>query len=133
MRTPIAPEHYGGNLYLTDEEGSVSVRVGCPKGAPALYLDSSLLEALQRYAARISVAEAAWARDLKAVYVYPDEEQYDFPPAWKSDDYGTRGADIRRDYEIRKTDVCGDCDEELKIHYGEPLASCRCGVQEWPR
>lgn len=60
--------------------------------------------------------------DLKTVYVYPDGEQYDEPPSWKSDDY-----------EVRETALCETCDTELEIHYGEPFASCECGTGEWHR
>lgn len=58
--------------------------------------------------------------DLYAVCVYPDDEQYTKPPSWKSDDY-----------ELRATAPCEECDDELDIHYQEPLASCACGTQEW--
>ena len=54
------------------------------------------------------------------VYVYPDGEQYDTPPDWKSDDY-----------EVRQTTVCNTCEEEIYLVYGEPLGCCGCGVQEW--
>jgi len=54
------------------------------------------------------------------VYVYPDGEQYDTPPEWKSDDF-----------EVRKTTLCINCDEEISLVYGEPLGCCACGVQEW--
>lgn len=58
--------------------------------------------------------------EMKTVYVYPDGEQYDEPPSWKSDDY-----------EVRQTDLCTSCDTELEPHYGEPFASCECGTSEW--
>ena len=54
------------------------------------------------------------------VYVYPDGEQYEEPPSWKSDDY-----------ETRETALCATCDEELQIEGGKPFASCPCGTQEW--
>lgn len=54
------------------------------------------------------------------VYVYPDGEQYEQPPSWKSDDY-----------EVRKTELCVKCDNILTIHYSEPHASCECGTREW--
>jgi hypothetical protein len=57
---------------------------------------------------------------LKEVYVYPDGEQYDIRPDWKSDDY-----------EIRMTDLCEKCDTEYEIHYGQPFASCECHTTEW--
>lgn len=54
------------------------------------------------------------------VYVYPDGENYSEPPSWKSDDY-----------EVRSTDVCDKCNEQLHISYNEPFATCNCGTQEW--
>ena len=42
------------------------------------------------------------------VCVYPDGEQYDTPPEWKSDDY-----------EVRKTTVCNTCEEERNISHGD--------------
>lgn len=57
---------------------------------------------------------------MAKVYVYPDGEQYDEPPTWKSDDY-----------EVREGGYCETCDEELTIHYAEPFASCRCGKRPW--
>lgn len=63
----------------------------------------------------------AWTdEDLKKVYVYPDDENYESPPSWKSDDY-----------EVRQTDLCTRCDTEYHIHYGEPFASCECWTSEW--
>lgn len=59
---------------------------------------------------------------MKTVYVYPDDENYDQPPSWKSDDY-----------EVRQTDLCEKCDTELHIHYAEPFSSCDCGTQEWSK
>ena len=58
--------------------------------------------------------------ELTEVYVYPDGEQYDTPPTWKSDDY-----------QKRETMLCEKCDNELQVHYGEPYASCECGTTEW--
>ena len=54
------------------------------------------------------------------VCVYPDGEQYEEAPSWKSDDY-----------EQRKTILCVTCDEVLEIVYLEPFANCKCGQQEW--
>ena len=54
------------------------------------------------------------------VYVYPDGEQYEYPPEWKSDDFV-----------VRMTELCEKCDEILELDYSEPLAHCRCGTQEW--
>ena len=130
MRTPIAPEHLGGRLYLTDEGASIAVRINGLRSQPVLFLDGPLLAVLAKYEHRRVLARHV---DMRAtlngppskaypVFVYPDEEQYEAAPEWKSDDY-----------EVRATELCAECDEELKIHYGEPLASCRCGVQEWPR
>lgn len=59
---------------------------------------------------------------MSKVYVYPDGSTYDAPPSYMSDDY-----------EVRETDLCEQCDEELTIHYGEPFASCKCGTQEWTK
>ena len=42
------------------------------------------------------------------VYVYPDGEQYDTPPEWKSDDY-----------EVRQTTLCNTCEEEGNISLGD--------------
>ncbi len=56
------------------------------------------------------------------VYVYPDDEVYEEPPSWKSDDY-----------EIRKQGACEICGQPIVPHYGEPLASCDCCTQEWYR
>lgn len=57
---------------------------------------------------------------MKTVYVYPDDENYDEPQAWKGDDY-----------ETRQTDLCKLCNTEYHIHYGEPFASCECWTSEW--
>lgn len=54
------------------------------------------------------------------VYVFPDGDNYSYPPSWKSDDY-----------EQRYTSLCAVCDRFLHLHYGEPFASCKCGTQEW--
>lgn len=59
---------------------------------------------------------------MKTIYAYPDGEQYDEPPAWKSDDY-----------ETRETMLCETCDADLEVHYSEPFASCKCGTHEWNR
>lgn len=58
--------------------------------------------------------------DLETVYVYPDDEVYSKPPSWKSDDF-----------EVRKQGFCYRCDSDIVPHYGEPIASCGCGSQEW--
>jgi hypothetical protein len=58
--------------------------------------------------------------NLKVVYVYPDGEQYEEPPLYKSDDY-----------EVRRTALCTTCDSEFEIHYAESFASCECGTTEW--
>lgn len=42
------------------------------------------------------------------------------PYEWMSDDF-----------EVRETELCETCDEELTLHYAEPFASCKCGTQEW--
>ncbi len=60
--------------------------------------------------------------DLMDVYVYPDDEVYEEPPSWKSDDY-----------EVRKQGYCDKCECPIVPHYGEPLASCDCFTQEWYR
>ena len=52
------------------------------------------------------------------IYVYPDNEIYEQPPSWKSDDY-----------ETRDTALCLECDEELRVEYAKPFASCACGTQ----
>lgn len=54
------------------------------------------------------------------VYVYPDNEQYENPPSWKSDDY-----------EVRETELCQTCDTVLEIEYQKPFATCLCHTQEW--
>ena len=59
-------------------------------------------------------------KDVCLVYVYPDNEAYQQPPDWKSDDY-----------EIREQGFCESCGSEIVPHYGEPLASCECETQEW--
>lgn len=61
-------------------------------------------------------------KNLINVYVYPDDEVYEEPPSWKSDDY-----------EIRKQGDCEVCGCPIVPHYGEPLASCECYTQEWYR
>lgn len=58
--------------------------------------------------------------DLKRVYVYPDGEQFDVTPDWKSDDY-----------EVRQTALCYRCDEELQVIYGMDSATCKCGTRLW--
>lgn len=54
------------------------------------------------------------------VYIYPDEEQYEEPVSWKSDDY-----------QVRISACCDKCGELLELAYQEPFASCSCGTQEW--
>jgi len=58
--------------------------------------------------------------DLTEVFVYPDDENYESPPEWKSDDY-----------EERYTMLCSVCKEDLHVYYAEPFASCMCGTMEW--
>lgn len=58
--------------------------------------------------------------DLFTVYVYPDGENYDGPPDWKSDDFI-----------IRKSTNCNVCGYTLYLSYDEPFATCECGTQEW--
>jgi len=57
---------------------------------------------------------------LEPVYVYPDDEVYNHPPEWKSDDY-----------QVRLAGQCLTCEEQITPHYGEPFASCECGTAEW--
>lgn len=59
-------------------------------------------------------------KETYSVCVYPDGEQYEEAPSWKSDDY-----------EVRQTTHCNTCDAELTVHYAEPFASCSCGTTEW--
>ena len=54
------------------------------------------------------------------ICVYPDGEQYEEPPSWKSDDY-----------EKRKTALCNRCDSILIVEYMAPFAHCECGTTEW--
>jgi hypothetical protein len=58
--------------------------------------------------------------DLETVYIYPDGSNYDEPPSYMSDDYL-----------VRQTTLCEVCDTLLDISYDEPIASCKCGGQEW--
>jgi len=58
--------------------------------------------------------------ELQTVYVYPEGSNYDEPRPNMSDDY-----------ETRKTTLCEVCDEVLHLTWGEPIASCNCGDQEW--
>ena len=58
--------------------------------------------------------------DLITVYVYPDGENYEEPPSWKSDDYF-----------IRQTSICTVCDTVLDLEYEGPFGSCKCGTTEW--
>lgn len=60
--------------------------------------------------------------ELTKVYVYPTGDNLEQPVSYMSDDY-----------EVRLTDRCEVCDEEMHIHYGEPFASCSCGTHEWSK
>ena len=53
------------------------------------------------------------------VYVYPDDEQYEEPPEWKSDDY-----------EVRWLEVCKTCGETPEVEYNSDFMSCDCGAWE---
>lgn len=54
------------------------------------------------------------------VYVYPNDEVYESPPEWMSDDY-----------QVREQGYCEECDSDIVPHYAEPFASCNCGTREW--
>jgi len=57
---------------------------------------------------------------MRKVCVYSDDEHYEEPPEWKPGDY-----------EVRETETCETCGEEIAPHFGEPFATCECGTQEW--
>ncbi len=64
---------------------------------------------------------------LVDVWVYSDGgnyllDEFFWPPGWKE----------IYDYSCRKTTHCKTCDSLLYIHYGEDLASCDCGIIQWP-
>jgi hypothetical protein len=62
---------------------------------------------------------------LLKVRVYPDGSNH------LIEDYPTPCSYMSDDYETRDTAYCEECDSNLHIHHGEPLASCDCGTQEW--
>lgn len=49
------------------------------------------------------------------VCIYPDGEQYEEPPHWKSDDY-----------EVREVEVCITCEEPIEMEYQTPTPTCKC-------